>query len=52
MTEVRCRELTCLTKGGQWPRQALWVELNKELSAVLENNLQSEMPEQAEACNP
>jgi hypothetical protein len=39
MPEACCRKLTRIRKGGQWTRQALWVELNTELSSVLENNL-------------
>ena len=50
--QVRCRELTSLSEGGQWTRQALWVEFNKELASVFENNLQLEMPEHAEARDP
>ena len=50
--QVRRRELTRLTKGGQWAREALRVELNTKLASVLEDNLQLEMPEHAEARDP
>lgn len=49
MPEVRCRELPRITQRGQWTRQALWFELDTELSSILENNLQLEMAEHTEA---